>query len=297
MDQAVARFPSPAKINLGLRILGKRPDGFHAIETVLQMLDLCDWLTVRPRPDGAIRVRCQGAELPTDERNLIVRAARLLQQRTHVRQGAEIAVEKRIPIAAGLGGGSSNAAATLLALDRVWNLRCPAAFLHELATQLGSDVPFFLAGPTAIARGRGELLTPLPPPPTLVGVLVNPRFGVSAGWAYEQFGGRSRASAVTMTAILRALRQGDMAGLARCLVNDLEPGVAAVHPVIDDMQAALRASGALVTFMSGSGPTVCGLFERRDAAQAAAACLAQRREWLVMPFATLTTNPCLARRG
>jgi 4-diphosphocytidyl-2-C-methyl-D-erythritol kinase len=290
MEVSAGRFASPAKINLGLRILGKRPDGYHAIETILLMLDLCDWLSFRANDLGTIALTCSPPTLPTDERNLIMRAARSLQQAKHVSQGVTITLEKHIPIAAGLGGGSSNAGTALLALNHAWGLHCPMPVLHHLAAQLGSDVPFFLNGPTALAAGRGEVLSPIPSPP-LTGVLVNPGFGVSAGWAYGQFGGRSLATDRTMAIIRRALQDQDLSLLAAAIVNDLEPGVAAAYPVIREMQAALRTVGAVATFLSGSGPTVCGVFSHATGVQQAIARLARRPEWIAIPFATRSKSP------
>jgi 4-diphosphocytidyl-2-C-methyl-D-erythritol kinase len=291
MESSQQRFASPAKVNFGLRIVGKRPDGYHAIQTILQMLDLSDGLTFRGNAAGAIRLTCHPSTLPTDDGNLIVRAAKLLQQTMQVRQGVDIVLDKSTPIAAGLGGGSSNAATTLLVLNRVWNLHCTRAILHRLAAQLGSDVPFFLNGPTAFAEGRGEVLSPIPPPSALVGVLVNPGFGVSAGWAYRQFRGSSLGTDLTMSSILHALRDGDLARLSGVMVNDLESGVAAAYPIIGQMHEALRALGALVSFMSGSGPTVAGLFPSMADLQAAVSSLRGRSGWAVIPFSTLSQCP------
>ena len=295
MDEA--RYPSPAKINLGLRILGKRADGYHSIETILHALDLYDWLSFRRTEDEGIRLSCSNPVLPTDERNLVTRAAGALQRAGHVRQGVEIHLDKRIPLAAGLGGGSSNAATTLLALNRLWGLQWDVTALHREAVQLGSDVPFFLGGPAALARGRGEELVPLPPGPPLRGVLVNPGFGVSAGWAYSQFDGRSHATGDSMARITAALARHELTALAAAVVNDLEPGVARTHPVIGEMREALRAAGASVVFMSGSGPTLCGLF--RDSAEAwrGASRLRERPPWAVMPFSTLSYSPLVERQG
>jgi 4-diphosphocytidyl-2-C-methyl-D-erythritol kinase len=208
-----------------------------------------------------------------------------------VQQGVEITLDKSIPIAAGLGGGSSNAAMVLLVLNRLWKLDCPVTALQPLAAQLGSDVPFFLNGPTAVAEGRGEVLSSLTPPPSLRGILLNPGFGVSAGWAYSQFGGQSAATDRTIAAVLHALRQQDLALLADIMVNDLEPGVAAAYQVIREMQDALRAVGALVTFMSGSGPTVGGLFTSPAIFEAAMASLGTQSAWMVLPFSTLSKSP------
>ncbi|HSF33237.1 MAG TPA: 4-(cytidine 5'-diphospho)-2-C-methyl-D-erythritol kinase [Candidatus Tectomicrobia bacterium] len=284
------RFASPAKVNFGLRILGKRLDGYHAIQTIFQMLDLCDWLSFRTHDAAIIRLTCIPSTLAADDSNLVVRAAKLLQQAMRVRQGVEITLEKHIPIAAGLGGGSSNAATTLLVLNSLWKLNCPMTTLQGLAAQLGSDVPFFLNGPTALAGGRGEALSPISPPPLLTGVLVNPGFGVSAGWAYEQFNGQSSATDLTMSSVLQALWHRDLSLLADVMVNDLEPGVAAVYPVIRQARRALGAVGALATFMSGSGPTVGGLFPPTVDLQAAMTSLRSRSPWTVVRFATLSQS-------
>jgi 4-diphosphocytidyl-2-C-methyl-D-erythritol kinase len=282
------QFAAPAKVNFGLRILGKRPDGYHAIQTILQMLDLCDWLTFSPNDVGTIQLTCSPAVLPTDDTNLVVRAAKLLQQAFGVQQGVEISLDKRIPIAAGLGGGSSDAAITLLVLNRLWHLHRPPDTLHHLAAQLGSDVPFFLEGPTALACGRGELLSAVPPPLPLVGVLLNPGFGVSAGWAFGQFKGQSSATDLMIPRLLQALGTRDLALLADVMVNDLEPGVAIAYPVIRQLQDALGAVGALVTFMSGSGPTVGGIFPASVDLPSAVASLHRNTVWTVIPFTTRT---------
>jgi 4-diphosphocytidyl-2-C-methyl-D-erythritol kinase len=297
MESSQRRFASPAKVNFGLRILGKRPDGYHAIQTIFQMLDLCDWLTFRAHDESTIRLTCMPSTLPSDDANLVVRAAKLLQGMMRVRQGVEITLDKHIPIAAGLGGGSSNAATTLLVLNRLWKLNCPMTTLHYLAAQLGSDVPFFLDGPTALAEGRGEVLSPVSPPPPLMGVLVNPGFGVSAGWAYGQFSGPSLATDLSICSILQGLRDHDLTELAVVMVNDLEPGVMAAYPIIHQMQEGLRAIGALVTFMSGSGPTVGGLFPPSTDLQAAVTSLRRWSAWTVIPFSTLLHPPHAELRG
>ena len=281
---------SPAKVNLGLRILGSRSDGYHAIQTVLQMLDLCDRLTFCATREARIILSCNTPTLPTDDGNLVVRAAKLLQHRMRVSMGANITLEKSIPMAAGLGGGSSNAAITLLALNRVWQLNCPPTVLHTLATELGSDVPFFLSSPTAVAEGRGEVLSALPPPPALQGILLNPGFGVSAGWAYRQFNGRSSATDATIPEVWRAFNGHDFAALAAAMVNDLEPGVTAVYPIIREMQEVLRAVGAQVTFMSGSGPTVGGFFGSSATLTDALTVLRTHAAWMALPFSTLSES-------
>jgi 4-diphosphocytidyl-2-C-methyl-D-erythritol kinase len=290
MELACLRIGSPAKVNFGLRIMGKRPDGYHTIQTILQTLDLCDWLTFRPNDEGTVLLSCNAPALPTNDSNLVVRAAKLLQHKMHVRQGVEITLDKTIPIAAGLGGGSSNAATALLALNRLWGLDCPLTALHPLAAEVGSDVPFFLRGPTALAEGRGEVLSLLSPPPPLGGILINPGFGVPTGWAYSQFNGQSSATDLTISAVVHALRQQDLALLDEVMVNDLEPGVAAAYPVISEMQATLRSLGAAATFMSGSGPTVGGLFASHVILEEALAVLRRQSSWTILPFSTLSES-------
>ena len=291
MEPARYRFASPAKVNFGLRILGRRPDGYHAIQTIFHMLDLCDWLTFRPNDEGTISLTCNTPALPADDRNLAVRAAKLFQRELHVRRGVEITLDKQIPIAAGLGGGSSNAGLVLRVLNRLWKVDCPMTGLHYLAAQLGSDVPFFLNGPMAVAEGRGEVLSSTSPAPLLTGILMSPGFGVPAGWAYDRFSGQSSATDLTIATVLRALMQQDLGLLAEVMVNDLEPGVAAAHPVIPRMQDALRSAGARATFMSGSGPTVGGLFASPAIRDEAMVSLSRQSAWTVLPFSTLAQSP------
>jgi 4-diphosphocytidyl-2-C-methyl-D-erythritol kinase len=155
---------------------------------------------------------------------------------------------------------------------------------------LGSDVPFFLTGPTALAEGRGEILSPLSPPPPLSGILINPGFGVPTGWAYSQFTGQSSATDLTISAVLHALKQQDLALLGEVMVNDLEPGVAEAYPVIGEMQATLRSLGAPATFMSGSGPTVGGLFTSHVILEEALAILRRQSAWTILPFSTLSAR-------
>ncbi|MHC4593294.1 MAG: 4-(cytidine 5'-diphospho)-2-C-methyl-D-erythritol kinase, partial [Planctomycetota bacterium] len=153
---------APSKINLYLEVLGQRPDGFHEIRTVMQAVSLCDELSFSARSDGQVVLSCSSPDLPLDDRNLIVRAARLLKGRYGTERGASVELHKRIPVGGGLGGGSADCAVTLLALNRLWGLGAPLDELAETATELGSDVPFFLWGGTALCEGRGERVSPLP---------------------------------------------------------------------------------------------------------------------------------------
>jgi len=253
---------SPAKINLYLRIAGKRPDGYHELETVMLPLDFGDTMTFEARPAG-IELVCDDPRLPADETNLVVRAAKLLGA-----GGAKITLQKRTPLAAGLGGGSSNAATTLQVLGRQ---ESPAR-LHELAAQLGSDINFFLAGGAAICRGRGERVEPIPCKLSATILLINPGFGISTKWAYESWAQAAKhltAPPPEVSLVARALAEDDVAGLGRLLFNSLEAPSIRKYPVLELLKETMRECGAAGAMMSGSGATVFGLFAERAAAETA----------------------------
>ncbi len=254
-----------AKVNLALEVLGKRGDGYHEIATVLQAVDLFDRLTVDP--DETLSLHTDDPELPTDDGNLVMRAARLLQKAAGVDRGARLRLHKRIPVAAGLGGGSSDAAAALTGLNRLWGLRWPRPRLQELAVELGMDVPFFLGTGRAVARGRGEQLATLPGGGGYALVLVNPRAPLSTKEVYGRVPVGWHAEPTGTERVIEALRRRNVGLLAAALTNNLERVVEPVLPVIGRMKAALLAAGALGAIMSGSGPTVFGLARSLDHAR------------------------------
>ena len=254
-----------AKVNLALEVLGKRSDGYHEIATVLQAVDLFDRLKVEAADTLSLQTDDPG--LPTDDDNLVMRAARLLQKASGVQTGARIRLEKRIPVAAGLGGGSSDAAATLWGLSRLWALRWPRARLQELAVELGMDVPFFLGPGRAVARGRGERIEALPAGGGYALVLVNPRTALSTREVYERVPAGWHASPAGTARVIEALRTRNVEKIAAALTNNLERVVEPVLPVIGRMKAALLAAGALGAVMSGSGPTVFGMARSLDHAR------------------------------
>jgi 4-diphosphocytidyl-2-C-methyl-D-erythritol kinase len=285
-----------AKINLDLRIVGRRADGFHELRTIFQSLALHDVLTVRAAR-GPFRLEGVAPGLPLDRSNLAWRAAEAAWHAAGNRgrvRGVTIALEKHVPAAAGLGGGSSDAASTLVAVNRVLRLGLSPADLHRLAAGLGSDVPFFLLGGTALGLGRGEDLYPLPDLPPHHVVLVRPPFGVNTADAYRWFSdlsdlgsdsGQSQRGQ-TLTLPWRA------AGLR--LQNDLEAAVLPRHPKIAGARRALLRRGAVAALMAGSGSTVFGLFQTADAARTAAAALA-RPGWTVIVTRTLTRQAHVRR--
>jgi 4-diphosphocytidyl-2-C-methyl-D-erythritol kinase len=268
---------APAKVNLILDVLGKRPDGYHEVAMLMVRLSLHDRVTVALVPDGGINVTCPGLDLATDEENIAARAARLFLAHTGAQSGVAIRIAKQIPAAAGLGGGSSDAAAVLLALNDLLGSDLSRGELQALGVRLGADVPFFLCGEMAAwATGIGERLAPWRGLPPCWLVLVNPGFAVSTAWVY---GNLQLTHARTMSKIPRfPARVEDLAQLLR---NDLEAVTASRHPEIAAIKARLRAAGALGVLMSGSGPTVFGVFATQAAAEQAAADLARGTGWWV----------------
>ncbi|CCO08602.1 4-(cytidine 5'-diphospho)-2-C-methyl-D-erythritol kinase [Desulforamulus hydrothermalis] len=269
------RLNAHGKINLTLDVLGRRPDGYHQVEMIMQSIGLHDTLEFAYRP-GEIVLDVSGVPVTAGEDNLVFKAARLLRQYAGEQAGALIRLHKEIPVAAGLAGGSSNAAAALRGLNRLWQLGLTDEQLSRLAVRLGADVPFCLLGGTAIARGVGELLTPLPPAPRFGVVLVKPPFGVSTAEVYRNLNLAALGSRPDTAAMAESLRQGDLSRVAANLCNVLESVTIKWHPQLQQVKEALLAAGCLGVLMSGSGPTVFGLTED----EAAAASVARR---LVLP--------------
>ena len=259
-------FTSCAKVNLGLRILRKRPDGFHDIQTILQTIDLQDKLRLSPTQHGNIQVRCQHPEVPSGAKNLAHRAARLIQREFNIRGGCQIEIIKKIPPAAGLGGGSSNAAAALIGLNELWKLHLSKKKLLELAARLGSDVPFFLEGGTALAEGRGERLTSLRLVPDFWLVLIKPEFSIDTSWAYGRV--KIPLTSNSQYVKLKGLKEIlTLEQLSSFLDNDLEDAVGASYPSIGEMKEELLSKGAMGAAMSGSGSSVFGLVKTKKAAE------------------------------
>jgi 4-diphosphocytidyl-2-C-methyl-D-erythritol kinase len=254
-----------AKVNFALEVLARRPDGYHDVATVMHTVDLFDRLTLETAP--TLSLETDDPALPTDERNLIVRAGMLLREVSGVQAGARIQLRKRIPVAAGLGGGSSDAAATLWGLNRLWGLRFTRARLEELAVRLGMDVPFFLTGGPALGTGRGEFVEPLKLGGGYALVLVNPRVALSTREVYERVPAAWRAEPTGARRLIEALRTRNPVRVAAALTNHLETFVEPVFPLIERMKAALLAAGALGALMSGSGPTVFGMARSLDHAR------------------------------
>ena len=256
------KLESFAKINLGLEVLGRRPDGFHEIRTLFQSIDFHDTLDFEPDRRGVIRLEGDDPAVPWDERNLVHRAALLIRERAGSGAGVRIRVTKRIPAGAGLGGGSSNAAATLLGLNRLWGLGLSLETLMDLAARLGSDVAFFLVGGLCLGEGRGERISPLPDLPRWHGVVVLPPITSLTAEVYA----RVRPSLTSpgkdsrISRFLQSLEVGS-------LENRLERTVFRLYPRLKDIKRFFQSRGAALSLVSGSGSAVFGLFRNREEAE------------------------------
>lgn len=262
-----------AKINLALNVLAPRDDGYHDVETVLHTIDLHDAVTLREREEG-IEVRTDSPEVPQDARNLVVRAAQVLRDTFGVQRGVEIDIRKGIPVASGLGGGSSDAAITLMGLVQMWKIRLNGRGLLSLAASLGSDVPFFLEGGAALARGRGERVSWLPALPTTWVVLARPRVEVSTAWAYGHLDLPSLTARPEPEAMVEAMRREDLPAVGRLLGNVFEGLLTRTHPAVGDLKRRILAGEAYGASLSGTGPTVFGLMANEAAARKTAEDLA-----------------------
>jgi 4-diphosphocytidyl-2-C-methyl-D-erythritol kinase len=263
------------KVNLDLRVLGTRPDGYHELRTVFQSIELHDTLTCIEKP-GPFALRCRMSGVPLDESNLVWRAGAALWQvlgRPGEPRDTVVAIDKRIPMQAGLGGGSADAAAALLALGRLWG-GAPVTLLRDVASHIGADVPFFLSGGTALGLGRGEEIYPLVDLPPHWIVIVRPPFGISTAEAYAWYDD-DRTAGVKEPRELQILPVPWPSRAAQ-MINDLELPVVHRHPEIGTLKASLREAGAVAAVMSGSGSAVFGLFRGRAAAVRAAKSLSRR---------------------
>jgi 4-diphosphocytidyl-2-C-methyl-D-erythritol kinase len=261
---------APAKLNLFLEILGRRPDGYHEIETLMVAVDLFDTLTFADDPSGAITLRCDDATLPTGPENLVVKAAERLKAATGSARGATIELRKAIPAQAGLAGGSSDAAATLSGLDRLWDLRTPPGRLDALAGEIGSDVAFFRHTPAAVCRGRGERVDALPLRTMLYFVLICPPVGLSTADVYRNLRPPDRPRPIGP--VLEGLAERNSAALGRSLFNRLQETAETLEPALVRVRDGLASLGPSLdgSLMSGSGSAYFGLAPDRAAAEDAA---------------------------
>ena len=258
------------KINLGLDVLGKRPDGYHDVRMVMQTIYLYDQITVTKRKEPGIGLSTNLFYLPVNENNLAYRAAKLLMDEFEIRSGVDIFLEKHIPVAAGMAGGSSNAAAVLYGINRMFDLGLSTEELMKRGVSLGADVPYCIMRGTVLAEGIGEILTPLPPMPRCQIVVAKPPVSVSTKMVYEKIDSRRIVEHPDIDGIIEGLKEGDVTKIASRMGNVLEQVTVEEYPVIDKIKKLMNEGGAKGAMMSGSGPTVFGIFTEKSLAKKAA---------------------------
>ena len=267
------KFKTPAKVNLGLHVHGKREDGFHELETIFQMISLFDDVELELLSSG-IKLECDTPGIPTDDTNLVCKAALLLRKSYQVEgKGVSIRLKKKIPFGAGLGGGSGNAAGVLMGLNRLWDLNIEREKLFTLAAELGSDVSFFLTSPCAPGKGRGERLKVLEPCSKFQVLLVFPGFPIATSWVYQNLRLKLTKRPNNISILRKNLSLSNITSLGSQLYNDLESVVIQKFPEVKVVKDELWAWGALGVLLSGSGSTVFGIFDDPEKAQVACASL------------------------
>lgn len=257
------------KINLGLDVIRKRPDGYHDLDMIMQMVDVYDDVIIEKKAGEEIVVKADAAVLSNGKDNLAYMAAKMLFDEFGIKSGVEITIHKRIPIAGGMAGGSSDCATTLIGINEMFNLGLSKQQLMERGVKLGADVPYCVLGGTAIARGIGEVLTPLPTPPQCHVIIAKPPISVSTAYVYGHIRPGEITKRLDIEQMTLAIKEQDLNKLSDLLYNVMEEVTVSEYPVIEKLKSIMLENGALNSIMSGSGPTVFGLFDDRKKAQAA----------------------------
>ena len=263
------RLKARAKINLGLDVVRRREDGYHEVKMVMQMLRLYDQIDIEKTQESGILVRSNLSFLPTDERNIAYKAAKVMIDQFGLEQGVIIRIEKHIPVAAGMAGGSTDCAAVLYGMNKLFGLRLNQKKLRELGVKLGADVPYCLMRQTALSEGIGEILTPISPLQDCPILIAKPSVSVSTRHVYEHLKLDEQTMHPDIDGIVTALAHGDLYGVTDRMANALETVTVPEHPVIDEIKKQMMASGAVNALMSGSGPTVFGIFDDEEKAKKA----------------------------
>ena len=262
------KLKAMAKINLGLDVLRRRSDGYHDLRMIMQTVYLSDQIEIAEKTEPGITVATNIGYLPVNEDNLVYKAAKLLMEEFGVAQGVHIRLKKYIPVAAGLAGGSSDAAAVLVGINRMFRLGLSKEELKKRGVKIGADVPYCIMRGTALAEGIGDVLTPLPAAPDMYVVLAKPPIHVSTGFVYTNLKADQLAYHPDIDAQTDAIRAGDGYAMAKLMGNVLETVTIPAYPVIEEIKEEMKRAGALGAMMSGSGPTVFGLFDDAKKAQA-----------------------------
>lgn len=248
-----------AKINLGLDVIGRLESGYHEVKMVMQTVGIYDELSFE-RAEAGIVITTDSGELPTDENNLIYKAAKLMMETYGITEGVRIHLQKNIPIAAGMAGGSTDAAATMKGISKLFELNRPLKELRDLGVKIGADVPYCIMGGTALAEGIGEKLTPLPAAPDCYLLVAKPDINVSTKYVYEHLDAEGVDVHPDIDGMVKAIEDGSLQGILERMGNVLETVTVKAHPIIDTIKSRMKELGAVEAMMSGSGPTVFGIF-------------------------------------
>ncbi len=259
-----------AKINLGLDVLRRRPDGYHEVKMIMQTVNIWDVLTFEKSDIPGISLTVNKEELPTSKDNLIYRAAQLVMDTYEISQGVEITLEKNIPIAAGMAGGSTDAAAVFHGLNELFDLNMSLEEMQKLGVKIGADVPYCIMGGTALSEGIGEILSELPSPPACYLVVAKPDINVSTKYVYENLHANELKVHPDIDGMIEAIKNGSLEGITKRMGNVLETVTIAKYPIIEEIKEIMKQEGAENALMSGSGPTVFGIFNKEEDAKAAA---------------------------
>lgn len=255
-----------AKINLGLDVIGKRPNGYHDVRMIMQSIGLYDQLTMKKIREDEILLSSNVGTLPNNEQNLVYKAIRLMKTEYNITMGVKADLEKRIPVAAGMAGGSTDCAAALIGMNRLFELGLSLERLMELGAKLGADVPYCIMGGTALAEGIGEILTPLEPIPQCYILIAKPGISVSTRFVYENLEVDKLAYHPDIDGMMERIERGDLTGVTDRLSNVLETVTEKKYPIITKIKNAMKEAGAMNSLMSGSGPTVFGIYADKETA-------------------------------
>ena len=256
-----------AKINLGLDVLRRREDGYHEVKMIMQTVDIYDVLTFVKAPADVFRLSVDSAQIPDDDNNLVLKAARLLFTTAGIDAGVEVTLQKNIPVAAGMAGGSTDAAATLIGLNALYDLRFTTEQLQEIGVKLGADIPYCIMGGTALSQGIGEILRPLPAPPRAHLVIAKPDLMISTKYVYENLHANSLMVHPNIDGMIEALSNRDLIKMCSLMGNVLETVTEKENPIITQIKDLMKEQGATGALMSGSGPTVFSIFTEEEKAR------------------------------
>lgn len=275
MQQVIRK--ARAKINLGLDVVKRREDGYHEVKMIMQTVDIYDELTICKTEQPGIQITTNVGDIPVNEDNLIYKTAKLMLDKYSIQQGIAVHLKKVIPVAAGMAGGSTDAAATFTGLNQLFDLKIPDEELMKMAVKIGADVPYCIMGGTALSEGIGEILTPLPNPPQCHLVIAKPDIYVSTKYVYENLHANELKHHPDIDAMIESLRAKDLRKMSQQMENVLELVTASEYPIIEEIKDTMKKCGAWNALMSGSGPTVFGIFDREEDANKAKELIAQKK--------------------